>query len=92
MADQLMNPRGISRYEDKPIAGRLSDLDKKVLGLVDNSKQNADVFLEHVLKVLSETYGFADILRIKKASGSVPAPLSPEFFERCHLVINAFGD
>ena len=92
MADELMNPRGIFRYEDKPIARRWSDLNNKVLGLVDNSKQNADVFLEHVLKVLSETYAFTDILRVKKASGSVPALFTPEFFERCNLAINALGD
>ena len=92
MADELMSPRGVYRYEEKPIARRLSDLGGKVLGLVDNSKQNADLFLDRVLEILSRTHAWKDVLRIKKSSGSVPASFTPEFFERCDLAINAFGD
>jgi len=92
MVDELMNPIGICRYEKKPIAPRLGDLKNKVLGLVDNSKSNADLFLNQVQEVLCQSYVFADILRIKKSAGSVPASFAKEFFERCHLVINAFGD
>ena len=92
MVDELMNPRGVCRYEENSIAPRPRDLKNKVLGLVDNSKQNADLFLDHILEALRGTYVFADILRVKKASGSVPAVFTPEFLDRCDLVINAFGD
>lgn len=92
MADELMSPRGVYRYEEKPLARRLTELSGKVLGLVDNSKQNADLFLDRVFEALSRTYAWKDVLRIKKPSGSVPASFTPEFFERCDLVINAFGD
>ena len=92
MVGELMNPIGICRYEKNPIAPRLSDLKNKVIGLVDNSKSNADLFLNQVQEVLGQTYIFADILHIKKSAGSVPAPFTKEFFERCDLVINAFGD
>ena len=92
VADELMSPRGIYRYEERPIARRLVDLSGKVLGLVDNSKQNADLFLDRVLEILSRSYAWKDVLRIKKPSGSVPATFPPEFFQRCDLAINAFGD
>ncbi|MBI5969060.1 MAG: hypothetical protein HY882_14540 [Deltaproteobacteria bacterium] len=92
MSLELMNPCGVFRYDEEPIAPRLRDLTKKVLGLLDNSKNNADLFLDHVLEVLNKAYSFADVLRIKKSSGAVPAPFTTEFLERCNVVINAFGD
>jgi hypothetical protein len=92
MADELMNPRGIWRHEGKPIAPRMGDLNGKALGLLDNSKQNADLFLDQVLGILGKEISFGEILRIKKAVGSVPASFSPGFLDRCQVVINAFGD
>lgn len=92
MADELMNPRGIWRYEEKPIAPRIGDLNGKTLGLLDNSKQNADLFLDQILGMLTKTISFGEILRLKKAAGSVPASFSPGFLNRCQMVINAFGD
>lgn len=92
MADELMNPRGIARYERKTIAPRVKDLNGGVIGLLDNSKNNADVFLDHVLKVLKRDFAFADVLRIRKKAGSVPAVFNQEFLTRCRFVVNAFGD
>ena len=92
MADQLMNPRGVFRYEEKPIAPRAGDLHKKVIGLVDNSKQNADLFLNLVLEDLRQRFDIAEVLRVRKSSGPVPAPFTPEVFERIDFAVNAFGD
>ena len=92
MADELMNPRGIWRYEERPIAPRAGDLNGKILGLLDNSKQNADLFLDQILEILGKTISFGEILRIKKPAGSVPASFPPGFLNRCQIVINAFGD
>jgi hypothetical protein len=92
MAEELMNPRGIWRYEEKNIAARMGDLNGKVLGLLDNSKQNADLFLDQVLGILGKEISFGEVLRIKKPAGSVPASFPPGFLERCQVVINAFGD
>jgi len=92
MADELMNPRGVYRYEEKPIARRPGDLRNKVLGLVDSSKQNSDLFLERVLEALNRTHSWKEVLRVKKSAGSVPSPFTPEFFERCDLAINGVAD
>jgi hypothetical protein len=92
MAEELMNPRGITHYEKTPIAPRDGVLKNKVLGIVDNSKPNADLFLNRVAEALKKNHALAEILRIRKTSGAVPAPLTPEFFHRCDLVINGVGD
>ena len=46
MSQYLLNPRGRFNFESNPIAPRPSALEKKVLGLVDNSKVNADRYLK----------------------------------------------
>ena len=92
MTEELMNPRGIARYDRKAIAPRVKDLNGGVIGLLDDSKDNADVFLNHVLKVLEKDYSFADVLWIHKEVGSVPAVFNEAFLGRCTFVVNAFGD
>jgi hypothetical protein len=92
LADELMNPRGIARYKRKAIAPRVKDLNGGVIGLLDDSKDNANVFLDHVLKVLKKDFAFTDVLWIRKKSGSVPALFNEEFLNRCRFVVNAFGD
>ncbi len=92
MNQQLLNPRGTFRLEENPIAPRLDSLNNKVLGLVDSSKANADVFLNRIQELLSEIYSFPEILRTRKSNGSVPSPFTKEFFDKCDFAINAFGD
>jgi hypothetical protein len=92
MTQILINPRGVFRREEKPIAHRMDSLDKKVLGLVDNSKVNADVFLDSIQALLTKMYEIADVLRIRKSIAGTAAPFTEEFFEKCDIVVNAFGD
>ena len=92
MSQQLYNPRGMFRMVENPIAQRLPNLNHKVLGLVDSSKPNADVFLNRIRERLSTTYMFPEILRTKKANAAIPTIYTPEFFEKCDFAINAFGD
>ena len=92
MAEELMIPRGVYHYEKKPIAPRCRDFKNKVLGIIDNSKPKADLFLNEVLGVLNNKYAWVEILRLRKTSGAVPAPFTPEFFDRCDVVINGVGD
>lgn len=92
MRQYLLNPRGVFHHEEVPIAPRPSSLDQKVLGLLDNSKPNADRFLNHVEKFITERVAIPEIVRIRKSAASGPASLTPEFFQKCDVVINAFGD
>ena len=92
MTQALLNPRGPYHHEENPIAPRLADLNQKVLGLIDNGKDNADIFLDYVQALIGQKYGISNIHRIIKLDGSAPAPLTEEFFDTCDFVINAFGD
>ncbi|MDX9820391.1 MAG: hypothetical protein RBT20_00505 [Syntrophales bacterium] len=92
MMEELLNPRGVVRYDRKRIAPRVRNLDGGVLGLMDNSKSNADVFLDCVLEILKKRHSFADVLRMRKKAGSAPATFDQAFLSECTFVINAFGD
>lgn len=92
MTQELLNPRGTFHRVEHPIAPRPTTLNDKVMGLVDNSKANADIFLNYLQELISENHNIPEILRIRKPAGSVPAVFTKEFIERCDFVINAFGD
>jgi len=88
----LVNPRGVFRREENPIADRPKTLRGKILGLIDNSKVNADVFLNRIEKLMGETSGIGRVRRIRKSVAGTPAPFTEDFFARCDVAVNAFGD
>ena len=92
MPIEILNPRGVFYFEENPIASRLSDIDNRVVGLIDNSKDNANLFLETVLSLISKRNTVGGVLRIRKPAGSMPADFTEEFIQKCDYVINAFGD
>ena len=92
MTQIILNPRGVFRIEKHPIAARPDSLNNKVLGLVDNSKMNADVFLDALLELITKTYTIPEVLLIRKSVSGTPAPYTDEFFKKCDIVVNAFGD
>lgn len=55
------------------LAPRPMDLAGKVVGLLDNTKEQADVILETVAEVLKERYGVAKVIIRRKAAFSRPA-------------------
>ena len=92
MTQILGNPRGAFRREKNPIADRPETLAGKTLGLVDNSKVNADLFLNQVEKRLCETSGVTKVLRVRKSVAGTPAPFTENFFAQCDVAVNAVGD
>ena len=92
MTQTLLNPRGVFHREENPIAARPDTLNGKVLGLVDNSKVNADVFLDCLQALITAKYRIPTVLRIRKNVAGCPAPYTDAFFETCDIVVNAFGD
>jgi hypothetical protein len=92
MAQFLVNPRGAFRREINPIAPRPESLDGKVLGLVENSKDNADIFLDAVARRIRKSWNIKNVVQIRKSVAGTPAPFTDTFFDECDIVINAFGD
>ncbi len=73
---------------------RIADLSGKRVGLLDNSKHNANKVLDAVSAILDQEYGFSNIVRHRKPSAS--KPVAPEVIESlgesCDVVIVGVGD
>lgn len=76
------------------LAPRLPSLQGARLALIDNSKHNADAFLQTLETILTRDYGIERVERYRKASPSVPTP--PEILARlaesCDALVHAVAD
>jgi hypothetical protein len=61
---------GIARI---PLAARPLDLAGKVVGLLDNTKEQGEVILQTIAEALCQHYGIAGVLRRRKEHYSKPA-------------------
>ena len=75
-------------------APRLASLAGTKLGIIDDSKRNADVLLEELADLLRTRYEISDVKWHRKPSASRPADPSAirELAEECDSVIIAIGD
>ena len=90
----LLHPAAEDVAETHGIATRLSRLDGITLGLIDNRKRNADVYIEELGRVFEEEYGVAGLMTYRKASQSMPTPPEAldEMVSRCDAIIHAVAD
>jgi hypothetical protein len=76
------------------LAPRLPSLRGARLGLIDNSKHNADAFLHTLETILTRDYGVERVERYRKASPSIPTP--PEILARlaesCDALVHGVAD
>ena len=92
---QLIDPTGFDPGESAMVmAARPADLRGARLGLLDNSKANADVILWTIARVLDAEFEFANIFYARKHSSSLPP--HPEVLADLHrnadFVIAGVGD
>jgi hypothetical protein len=75
------------------LAPRPADLAGKVVGLLDNTKEQADIILEAVAGVLRERYGVAKVVTRRKEFFSKPATgaLIDEMAQEVHVAVAALG-
>jgi len=90
----VLDPTAKTRAARHELAPRLPELDGRVIGLLDNAKQNADVLLSRVAEALSKRYRISGVVRHRKpkTAGDAPLPMLEDLAQRCNLVINAVGD
>ena len=91
---RLVDPAAEIQNANEEIAPRLDSLAGKRIGLIDNTKHNADRFLAAVRALLQEQYGVAGFEYFRKFSASVPTP--PEVVERltgaCDALVHGVAD
>ncbi len=90
----VFDPRGTIRFENVPISERKKSLGKLRLGILDNSKWNANKLLRGAAAVLAEDVAFAAVNYYVKHSFSKDA--APELIARIaaenDIVLTAIGD
>jgi len=75
MSEQLwfVDPTAGGNKTKIPLAQRPIDLVGKVVGLIDNTKEQADVILETISQELRDRYGVKDVIIERKEAFSKPA-------------------
>ncbi len=90
----LISPVNEASTTESTYAPRLTALEGKRVGLLDNSKNKANQMLDAVADILDTQYGITDVVRRRKPSAS--KPVAPEVIveleELCDLVIVGVGD
>jgi hypothetical protein len=81
---------GIARI---PLAARPLDLAGKVVGLLDNTKEQGEVILQTIAETLRQHYGIAGVLRRRKEHYSKPATQSllDEMAREVQVAVAAVG-
>ncbi len=88
---QIVDPTARGERHEKNLARRGPDLHGKTVGLLDNSKPNADNFLERVGELLKREYRDIKIISRRKNNRTEAACL-PELLQTCDVVVTAFAD
>ena len=91
---KILDPTVEALPDSTDLVPRPNDLNGKVVGLLSNSKRNADNLLDAIHSLLEDTYEFKGVVRLNKGDASRPAPkhIMEELLEKCDLVITATGD
>jgi hypothetical protein len=89
----FVDPTAGSGKEQIDLACRPADLSGKIVGLLDNTKEQADIILQTVGEALRERYGVAKIVMRSKEHYSKPATdeLIDEMANEVDVAIAALG-
>jgi hypothetical protein len=95
MANDLgfIDPSAGSSKQQIDLAPRPTDLSGKVVGLLDNTKEQADIILQTLGEALRERYGVAKIIMRRKEHYSKPATdaLIDDMAKEIDVAIAALG-
>ena len=92
----VLSPEGKAQTSAAKIAGlpQFTDLRGKVIGLLDNSKPNADKLAERFAELLKEKYGVASVITRRKLTAQQGAPKQylDELAAQADIVLSGLGD
>ena len=90
----VLHPAAEGTAKQQRLAPRLTGLQGITVGLIDNHKRNADVYLEELGRLLKEEYGISRVETYRKISQSMPTP--PEVMDhlaaQCDAIVHAVAD
>ncbi len=91
---QILDPRSEDVPEELGLSAKLPSLEGKVVGLLENRKYHADVFLQELQEVLLKDYGAERVVYATKFSYS--ARCADETLDSlvsdCDAVVHAIAD
>ncbi|HEX2276793.1 MAG TPA: hypothetical protein VHN13_06640 [Candidatus Tectomicrobia bacterium] len=90
----VLHPAAEDVAEPQRLAPRLPSLQGTTVGLIDNHKRNADVYLEALGHLLQERYGVSQVVTYRKISQSLPTPdeVLDQLASTCDAIIHAVAD
>jgi hypothetical protein len=90
----VCHPAAEDVAETHRLAPRLSSLRDRTVGLIDNHKRNANVYLEELGRLLQEAYGVSRVVTYRKISQSLPTPseVLDQLASECDAIIHAVAD
>jgi hypothetical protein len=94
MTIKILDPTVPPERAEASLAKRVTGLDGKVLGLLNNSKVNGDRLLTRVREELGARYDLRDVVVMTKRGASVVADdaMIEALASRCDVVVTAIGD
>ena len=90
----VLHPAAEDTVRKLELAPRLADLKGTTVGLIDNHKKNADVYLEELGRLLREEYGVTKLVTYRKVSQSIPIPadVMDGLASQCDAIVHAVAD
>jgi len=92
----VLSPEGKAQTSAARVASlpRFADLRGKVIGLLDNSKPNADKLEERFEQLLRERFGVAGVVRRRKitAQQGAPKPYLDQLAAQADFILSGLGD
>ena len=91
---QVLDPRPEDIPEERGISSQLGSLEGKVVGLLENRKYHADVFLQELQRVLEQDYGASKVVYAAKFTFSMPCAdeTIDELVEECDAIVHGIAD
>lgn len=91
---KLYDPTAAPTNTTAPLAARATDLNGKVIGMLDISKPKGNFFLDRLAERITAQYQPRDIIRRMKPTFTRPAPeeIRKELEQTCDIIIEALAD